>query len=80
MEESDLDLMEPFLDAASRGFSRKGSSGEVAAFALAKQAIALSSTLQDMDSGLRESYFALLRVLACPDSRQFAIKRLKAAL
>lgn len=68
--------MKRFLECARTGQHRTASTGEVAAFQLARQVRSLADLLSDMDDGLKEEFLEVLRTAAFPDTRTSILKLL----
>lgn len=68
--------MERFFECAETGRSLSASSGERAAFRLALKVRELSEELGNMDSGLQDDFFNVLRAARCPDTRPIILKLL----
>lgn len=74
----DLDSIARFVEAAKMGkrAGGKASSGERAALLLARKAPAISALMQDIDSGLKDGFCALLMGLDWPDTRHHFLNKL----
>ncbi len=62
--------MERFIECARTGANRSASTGEAACFKLARRVREISDLLADVDAGLKEEFFEILRAAAWPDTRE----------
>ena len=75
MTTTEIDSLKSFLSCAKRG-GPGCSSGERAAYQLAKQAEKISDTMQSLDADKQEGFLQLLRGLAWPDTRDMLLRSL----
>lgn len=69
--------MDRFLECAQTGAHPAASTGEHACFKLARYVRELSDLLADVDAGLKEEFFDVLRAAAWPESRGAMLRLLK---
>lgn len=66
--------MQRFLECAKTGASPRASTGETACFKLARYVREISDLLADVDGGLKEEFFDVLRAAAWPETRHVVLK------
>ncbi len=66
--------MDRFIECARTGAHRSASTGEAACFKLARYVREISDLLADVDGGLKEEFFDMLRAAAWPETRPVVLK------
>jgi hypothetical protein len=76
MTTSEINQIQSFLRLAHRGRSPGSSTGERAAYKLARQAEAITELMQDIDIDKQEGFARLLVMLSWPDNRDMLVGEL----